>query len=110
LVLAAEEVPAETEPKFNPFTGAGRRLDGKPLSYQPPPALSSSVSKDKQPAVADGSRQPSLGSSSQNTARKSQGKLVFGSNTGRTPKETQREVLFLPFIILNLTVNHTEPV
>lgn len=87
----AEEVPAETEPKFNPFTGAGRRLDGKPLSYQPPPASSSSVSKDKQPAVADGSRQPSLGSSSQNTARKSQGKLVFGSNTGRTPKETQRE-------------------
>ncbi|KAJ6385997.1 hypothetical protein OIU77_029040 [Salix suchowensis] len=86
----AEEVPAETEPKFSPFTGAGRRLDGRPLSYQPPPA-SSSGSKDKQPAVADGSRQPSLGSSSQNTARQSQGKLVFGSNTGRTPKETQRE-------------------
>uniref|UniRef100_A0A6N2L6V5 V-type proton ATPase proteolipid subunit n=1 Tax=Salix viminalis TaxID=40686 RepID=A0A6N2L6V5_SALVM len=85
----AEEVPAETEPKFSPFTGAGRRLDGRPLSYQPPPA-SSSGSKDKQPAVADGSRQPSLGSSSQNTARQSQGKLVFGSNTGRTPKETQR--------------------
>ncbi|KAB5541504.1 hypothetical protein DKX38_014478 [Salix brachista] len=85
----SEEVPAETEPKFSPFTGAGRRLDGRPLSYQPPPA-SSSGSKDKQPAVADGSRQPSLGSSSQNTARQSQGKLVFGSNTGRTPKETQR--------------------
>ncbi|KAF7126498.1 hypothetical protein RHSIM_Rhsim11G0183900 [Rhododendron simsii] len=35
------EVPPEPEPKFNPFTGAGRRLDGKPLKYQPPPASSS---------------------------------------------------------------------
>ncbi|KAJ6927318.1 ubiquitin fusion degradation protein 1 [Populus alba x Populus x berolinensis] len=84
----AEEVPAETEPKFNPFTGTGRRLDGKPMSYQPPPV--SSGSKDKQPAVANGSRQPSLGSISKNTARQSQGKLVFGSNASRSPKETQQ--------------------
>ncbi|CAK7329600.1 unnamed protein product [Dovyalis caffra] len=80
-----EEVPAETQPKFSPFTGAGRRLDGKPLNYQPPP-ISSSGSKDKQPSVA----QPSLGSSSQNTARQSQGKLVFGSNASHAPKETQK--------------------
>uniref|UniRef100_A0A2K2AVM6 Uncharacterized protein n=1 Tax=Populus trichocarpa TaxID=3694 RepID=A0A2K2AVM6_POPTR len=83
-----EEVPAETEPKFNPFTGTGRRLDGKPMSYQPPPV--SSGSKDKQPAVANDSRQPSLGSISKNTARQSQGKLVFGSNASRSPKETQQ--------------------
>ncbi|XP_061976953.1 uncharacterized protein LOC133698139 isoform X1 [Populus nigra] len=84
----AEEVPAETGPKFNPFTGTGRRLDGKPMSYQPPPV--SSGSKDKQPAVANDSRQPSLGSISKNTARQSQGKLVFGSNASRSPKETQQ--------------------
>ncbi|THG09899.1 hypothetical protein TEA_008718 [Camellia sinensis var. sinensis] len=64
-----EEVPAETEPKFNPFTGAGRRLDGKPLKYEPPPVSSSSGSKDKRPDVASGGGQPSTGSSSQGTAK-----------------------------------------
>ncbi|KAJ1395557.1 Ubiquitin fusion degradation protein Ufd1-like [Sesbania bispinosa] len=67
---AANETPAETEPKFNPFSGTGRRLDGKPLNYQPPP-LSSSGSKDKKPDVPNG-------------------KLVFGSNANRT-KETGKE-------------------
>ncbi|KAI8025382.1 Replication-associated protein [Camellia lanceoleosa] len=64
-VLLCEEVPAETEPKFNPFTGAGRRLDGKPLKYEHPPVSSSSGSKDKRPDVASGGGQPSTGSSSQ---------------------------------------------
>uniref|UniRef100_A0A6N2LJW7 Uncharacterized protein n=1 Tax=Salix viminalis TaxID=40686 RepID=A0A6N2LJW7_SALVM len=41
-------------------------------------------------AVANGSRKPSLGSISKNTARQSQGKLVFGSNASRSPKETQQ--------------------
>ncbi|CAL5377089.1 unnamed protein product [Camellia sinensis] len=85
-----EEVPAETEPRFNPFTGAGRRLDGKPLKYEPPPVSSSSGSKDKRPDVASGGGQPSTGSSSQGTTRQTQGKLVFGSNVNRT-KEPQKE-------------------
>ncbi|XP_015570969.1 ubiquitin fusion degradation protein 1 homolog [Ricinus communis] len=86
-----EEVPEETEPKFNPFTGVARRLDGKPLKQQPFP-VSSQGSKDKQAAVPSGRGQPSLESSSQNSARQSQGKLVFGSNVNRAPKETQKEV------------------
>ncbi|KDP27634.1 hypothetical protein JCGZ_19639 [Jatropha curcas] len=85
-----EEDPAENEPKFSPFTGVGRRLDGKPLKQQPAP-VSSQGSKDKQPAVANGRGQPSVGSSSQDTARQPQGKLVFGSNVSRAPKEAQKE-------------------
>ncbi|KAJ4716627.1 ubiquitin fusion degradation protein 1-like [Melia azedarach] len=85
-----EEAAAETEPKFSPFTGAARRLDGKPLSYQPPP-VALAGSKDKEPTTANGAGQPTAGSSSQNTARQTQGKLVFGSNVGRTPKETPKE-------------------
>ncbi|XP_010555256.1 PREDICTED: ubiquitin fusion degradation protein 1 homolog [Tarenaya hassleriana] len=86
-----EEPPAEPEPpKFNPFTGVSRRLDGKPLSYQPSPvSYPSSGSKDKQPAVANGSGQSSAGSSSQN-ARQTQGKLVFGANVNRAPKEAPK--------------------
>ncbi|KAK9905131.1 hypothetical protein M0R45_000467 [Rubus argutus] len=50
-----EEDPSASEPKFNPFTGAGRRLDGKPLN------------------------------------RQAQGKLVFGANANRIPKETLKK-------------------
>lgn len=87
--ISAVETPMEAEPKFSPFTGAGRRLDGKPLAYQPPP-VSSSVSKDKQPSIANSSGKPSAGSSSQIAAHQSQGKLVFGSNASRASKETQK--------------------
>ncbi|KAF5745409.1 ubiquitin fusion degradation protein 1 isoform X2 [Tripterygium wilfordii] len=85
-----DEVPAEAEPKFNPFTGSGRRLDGKPLNYDPPP-VPSLGSKDKGSAVANGKGQPSAGSSSQSAARQSQGKLVFGSNVSRGPKATEKD-------------------
>ncbi|XP_024990444.1 ubiquitin recognition factor in ER-associated degradation protein 1-like isoform X1 [Cynara cardunculus var. scolymus] len=83
------------EPKFNPFTGSGRRLDGKPLKYQPPPVSSPSGSKGKQPAVSGSSgQQPSTGSSSQSKSRQSQGKLVFGSNANnqRAAPQKQKEV------------------
>ncbi|KAK2385542.1 ubiquitin fusion degradation protein [Trifolium repens] len=83
---ADKETPAETEPKFNPFTGSGRRLDGKPLSYQPPP-VTSSGSKDKNPAAPNVNSQSSTASSSQSNAPQTQGKLVFGSNPNRS-KET----------------------
>lgn len=88
-----QETPAEEEPKFNPFTGAGRRLDGKPLKYEPPPVSSSSGSKDKRPAVSNGSGQPSAVSSSQSSNRQAQGKLVFGSNANRNVEpQKQKEV------------------
>ncbi|KAL7225236.1 hypothetical protein ACSBR1_020586 [Camellia fascicularis] len=87
-----QETPAETEPKFNPFTGSGRRSDGKPLNYQyPSVSFSSSESKDKRANVANGGGQrSSAGSTSQGTARETQGKLVFGKNVNRT-KDPQKE-------------------
>nr|GMC87527.1 ubiquitin fusion degradation protein 1 homolog isoform X1 [Ipomoea batatas] len=90
-----QEAQAEAEPKFNPFTGAGRRLDGKPLKYDPPP-VSSSSSKDFRADVANKTAKSSAGSSSQNTSRQSQGKLVFGSNANanrnrETPKEPAKK-------------------
>ncbi|KAG7636927.1 Ubiquitin fusion degradation protein Ufd1-like [Arabidopsis thaliana x Arabidopsis arenosa] len=84
----AEEVVDEPEPKFNPFTGSGRRLDGRPLAYEPAPASSS---KDKQPVVANGNGQSSVASSSEKATR-AQGKLVFGANANRAPKEAAPKV------------------
>ncbi|CAN1261598.1 Ubiquitin recognition factor in ER-associated degradation protein 1 [Linum perenne] len=83
-----EEGPEETVSKFSPFTGAGRRLDGRPLPYQPPP-VSTSSSKDKSPCAPNGSKH----SSSPNTSRQAQGKLVFGSNASRTPKAIPCRIL-----------------
>lgn len=92
------------EPKFNPFTGAGRRLDGKPLKYEPAPA-SSSGSKDKKPMVTNGNAQPSTGSSSQATSRQAQGKLVFGGNANRAPKETQKVLLLFLLFLASTSIN-----
>ncbi|KAL2925126.1 Ubiquitin recognition factor in ER-associated degradation protein 1 [Bienertia sinuspersici] len=85
----AEEPPAETEPKFNPFSGVGRRLDGKPAKQVSSP-VSTSGSKDKQLALPSKAGQSS-GSPSQSTNRQSQGKLVFGPSANSTPKEAQKE-------------------
>ncbi|KAM3220347.1 ubiquitin recognition factor in ER-associated degradation protein 1 isoform X2 [Capsicum annuum] len=88
-----QEVATEVEPKFNPFTGGARRLDGKSLKQQPPPS-SSSVSSDKQADVTNGGKKFGAAPSSQTSSRQSQGKLVFGSNANRAPgkqKEPMKE-------------------
>ncbi|XP_042509575.1 ubiquitin fusion degradation protein 1 homolog isoform X2 [Macadamia integrifolia] len=73
------------EPTFNPFSGVGRRLDGKSLKHPP---VSSPASKDKQPGGAND--MPSAASTSQST-RQSQGKLVFGATVNRGKKETPNQ-------------------
>ncbi|KAF3685684.1 Ubiquitin fusion degradation protein 1 -like protein [Capsicum annuum] len=91
---APAEVPeaeAEVEPKFNPFTGGARRLDGKPLKQQPPPS-SSSGSSDKQANVTNGGSKSGAAPSSQTSTRQSQGKLVFGSNANRAPEKQKEPV------------------
>ncbi|XP_018815358.1 ubiquitin fusion degradation protein 1 homolog [Juglans regia] len=86
-----EDASAEAEPKFSPFTGVGRRLDGKTLMHQPQP-ISPSGAKDKRLDAATSNAQPSAGSSSQSNTRQTQGKLVFGSNVNRTTsKETPKK-------------------
>ncbi|KAD6795710.1 hypothetical protein E3N88_06606 [Mikania micrantha] len=84
-----EEAAPVEETKFNPFTGSGRRLDGKPLSYQPPPITSF---KEKKPAavVSGGGGEPST---SQPSSRQLQGKLVFGSNSNPSANsQKQKEI------------------
>ncbi|KAL5973353.1 hypothetical protein ACLOJK_030003 [Asimina triloba] len=79
----AQEEPANEEPKFSPFTGTGRRLDGKPLKQ---PAASSEFSKSsvaQSGVAANGAASTSSSSSSHQPS----GKLVFGSNL---PKDKQK--------------------
>jgi len=82
------EAPAEEEPKFIPFIGSGRRLDGKPSKGKD--ALASSPAKRQ--ANATNGVQPSAASSSQGgSSRKTTGKLVFGSGGSRADKAPEKE-------------------
>ncbi|KAM0932297.1 putative ubiquitin fusion degradation protein Ufd1 [Dioscorea sansibarensis] len=70
------EVEPPAEPKFSPFTGIGRRLDGKP-SKQPTPASLPT----KGPTVATNGAKPATTNTSQaSSSQQTAGKLVFGSS------------------------------
>ncbi|XP_004301638.1 PREDICTED: ubiquitin fusion degradation protein 1 homolog [Fragaria vesca subsp. vesca] len=73
------------EPKFSPFTGAGRRLDGKPL---PPPPISSSSFVAAASNGKGDAQLSSTGSSSQGTSGRAHGKLVFGTNNAAANRAT----------------------
>jgi len=80
----AKEVDvAEAEPKFNPFTGSGRRLDGRPLSYEPQAGAANSNGQSH-PVASSSS------SGSEKATQQNRGKLVFGSNVERSTKETTK--------------------
>ncbi|WOK92915.1 hypothetical protein Cni_G01607 [Canna indica] len=78
---------AEAEIKFTPFTGAGRRLDGKPAKENAP-IIGSSVKNNKSEPV-NGTKLISPSTSEGSSSRQAKGKLVFGSNANRAPKDAQ---------------------
>ncbi|XP_020223884.1 ubiquitin recognition factor in ER-associated degradation protein 1 [Cajanus cajan] len=87
--LVEDEPPAKIA-RFSPFTGSGRRLDGKP-STQPVEQISSPELKQKQ---TDKEIKGSDSKSSNTASHRPHGKLVFGSNattsgTQTTPKVSQ---------------------
>ncbi|OAY67124.1 Ubiquitin fusion degradation protein, partial [Ananas comosus] len=78
------EAVTEEEPKFTPFTGAGRRLDGKPSKHQTSPVPSPG---NQQPRGGTNGGKPTTSSTSENSSsRQTTGKLVFGSNAGTFEK------------------------
>ncbi|KAJ4978510.1 hypothetical protein NE237_009290 [Protea cynaroides] len=81
--LPIQEEPAKEEAKFIPFLGVARRLDGNPLP-QSIGSVSSSVQKEHQLGVVDGTNDSN---SSSNSSRRHSGKLVFGSNVRQTSNE-----------------------
>lgn len=97
-LLEVEEEAANKIPKFGPFTGSSRRLDGKP-SAEPVAKVSSPLLEQQHQPEANIGTNGSIPSTS--TSRKHCGKLVFGSNgdqathripnTETTPKESSQE-------------------
>jgi hypothetical protein len=79
--LAVGDTVVEDEPKFKPFTGSRKRLDGRASKLQaselPSPALSAPSDSNKR--VNRQTAPPATAGPSSSTRQKT-GKLVFGSN------------------------------
>jgi len=73
-----EESKDVEEPKFSPFTGVGRRLDGKP---------STSSGRSETISHLTNNKTSGPGSSLGTSQRRPSGKLVFGSGTGNIPAD-----------------------
>ncbi|XP_078158749.1 uncharacterized protein LOC144554301 [Carex rostrata] len=89
---AQEDVPEE--PKFSAFTGTGRRLDGRPAKQEDsvPVAVPSTVNHQAKSTTGNKSGSGSSAEASTSTSKtgRPSGKLVFGANSGRPSKETQK--------------------
>ncbi|XP_078448384.1 ubiquitin fusion degradation 1 [Wolffia australiana] len=81
-----QEESAEPELKFSPFSGPGRRLDGKQAQYQPL-SIPSSTAKDQRPTSSTIGGKDSVATTSQSSSSQTSGKLVFGSRAAPAAKE-----------------------
>ncbi|ESQ51402.1 hypothetical protein EUTSA_v10016960mg [Eutrema salsugineum] len=77
-----EEEPTSKVPKFTPFTGSGKRLDGK---TQTKSTEQEDTKQQQEKPTENGKEDEKLTST---TPRQKSGKLVFGSNSKTTAKET----------------------
>lgn len=73
IAVKEEEEPASKVPKFTPFTGSGKRLDGKAQTQTEP-----EDTKQQEKPTENGKYDEKL---SVTTPRQRSGKLVFGSNS-----------------------------
>jgi ubiquitin fusion degradation protein 1 len=92
-----DTVAVEDEPKFKPFSGFGKRLDGKALKQQPPPQVSSAAVTARSAPSSDSnkraaSQQTGAPSGASTSTRQKTGKLVFGSSaSNKKEAQTQKE-------------------
>ncbi|KAL2898950.1 Ubiquitin recognition factor in ER-associated degradation protein 1 [Bienertia sinuspersici] len=89
-----EEEPAKKVSKFNPFTGSGRRLDGKPSTSADETAVGRVSRESETPATSASTQcKENKTPSNSTTTTRSNGKLVFGSSSDQpsngTPKRNQ---------------------
>ena len=91
----AQEAEVEPEIKFNPFTGTGRRLDGKQMKDRQPLIPSSTM------AVPAGTKD-STASTSASSSQQQGGKLVFGSRA--TPADKQKVTIFSVLLDLRFCI------
>jgi hypothetical protein len=86
-----QDAVVEDEPKFKPFTGSGKRLDGKGPKQQAPEVSSAAVPARSAPSDSNkrASQQTAAPSGASTSTRQKTGKLVFGSSASNK-KEAQK--------------------
>jgi len=77
-----QDAIVEDEPKFKPFTGSGKRLDGKGPKQQAPEVSTAAVPARSAPSDSNkrASQQTAAPSEASTSTRQKTGKLVFGSS------------------------------
>ena len=80
--ISVEEEPATKVPKLIPFSGSGRRLDGKPSAQ--------SVEQTSTPIIKQQQTENQT-----NSSIRTPGKLVFGSNANASNVQGQPKVSFI---------------
>jgi ubiquitin fusion degradation protein 1 len=87
-----QDAVVEDEPKFKPFTGSGKRLDGKGPKQQAPEVSSAAVPARSAPSDSNkrASQQTAAPSGASTSTRQKTGKLVFGSSASNK-KEAQAQ-------------------
>uniref|UniRef100_A0A3B6DHQ0 Ubiquitin fusion degradation protein n=1 Tax=Triticum aestivum TaxID=4565 RepID=A0A3B6DHQ0_WHEAT len=89
-----QEVIVEDEPKFKPFTGSGKRLDGKGPKQPAPGASSATAAARSAPSDSNkrANQQTASPSGASTSTRQKTGKLVFGSSaSSKKEAEAQKE-------------------
>ncbi|CAL9760504.1 unnamed protein product [Musa acuminata subsp. burmannicoides] len=82
------QTEAKDEQKFTPFTGTGRRLDGKPSKDQASTIVS--PMEDPKSEAVNSIKQSTPSTLQSNPSRQSMGKLVFGSSSIHASREAQK--------------------
>jgi ubiquitin fusion degradation protein 1 len=100
MVPSTSKAPAEDqdaiaeEPKFKPFTGFAKRLDGKAPKQQAPQVSSAAVPAQSAPSDSKkrASQQMAAPSGASTSTRQKTGKLVFGSSaSNKKDAQAQKE-------------------
>lgn len=85
-----DEEPAQKVAKFNPFTGPGRRLDGKSSTSADDTSVNPVSSETKVPTDSATSRKEKETPSSSTSSTRANGKLVFGPSSHQPPNGTPK--------------------
>ena len=89
LCISVEDEPPTKIARLTPFTGSGRRLDGKPSA----PSVEQTSSPELKQRQTDKEIKGSDSKSSNTVSRRHSGKLVFGSNATTSDIQTTPKVV-----------------
>ena len=105
-----QEAIVEDDPKFKPFTGSGKRLDGKGPKQPAPGASSATAAARSAPSDSNkrANQQTASPSGASTSTRQKTGKLVFGSSASSKKEAEAQKVVSAIFQTAHMLFFSTE--